>query len=87
MLPQLREAAHDQQALRRRRGIHFFMFQDPGIAVRDENRVQSRSQRRIDVRLRAVADHPRGFARQFMLLDQGVIGAGFFSATISVAAK
>jgi len=45
MLAELREPAHDQQALRRRSCIHFFMLQYPGISVRDENRMQTRGQR------------------------------------------
>ena len=68
--------AHNQQPLRRRSRIHFFMLQNPGIAVGHENRVQSRSQRRIDVRPGAVADHPCGIAREFIFGDQRVIDGG-----------
>jgi len=41
-----------------RRRIDYFVFQHPGEVVWDEDCVQARGKRRIDVRLRAVADHP-----------------------------
>jgi hypothetical protein len=58
--------------------VQFFMFENPGVAVRDENRVQARGQRGIDVRLRAVADHPGGSRGEFIFLDDRVIGRGVF---------
>src|SRR5471030_1526390 len=35
------------------------LFQHPRMPVRNENRIQPRLERRVDVRFRAVADHPR----------------------------
>src|SRR5437660_253304 len=70
------EPPHSQLSLRRRCGIHFLMFQNPRIPVRHENRVQSCRQRRINIRPRAVSNHPGRLARQFMLFDQPQIRFG-----------
>jgi len=40
VLPQFGEAADDEQLLVGRSRIHFLMLENPGVAVRDENRVQ-----------------------------------------------
>jgi len=73
MFAQFREATYNEQFLWRRNCIHFVMFENPRISMRHENRVQSRGQRRIDVRLGAIADHPRGAGRQRIFLDDGLI--------------
>src|SRR5450759_4323012 len=56
-LPQVFELLHHQQAPLPWPQILF--LQHPGMRVRHEHRVQPRFQRRIHVRFRAVADHPR----------------------------
>jgi hypothetical protein len=78
MFTQFREASHNQQSLRRRCGIQLFMFENPRIAVRYENGMQTRGQRRIDVRLGTVTDHPCGIAREFVFLRQSVVRGGIF---------
>src|SRR5579872_4076780 len=49
------------------------MLKDPGVPVRDKNRVQAGGKCRIDVGLRAITDHPRGVARQRILRNDVVI--------------
>src|SRR5579883_1584908 len=64
--PQVAKLVHGQQAAGRSGRRNLVMFQDPGLPVRHEHRVQPRSQRRVNVRFRAVADHPRRVRRQFV---------------------
>ena len=73
MFPQLRKPPHNQQLLSRRSRIHFFMLEYPRIAMRHKYRMQSRSQRRIDVRPGTVPDHPCGIPREFMFFDESMI--------------
>src|SRR5271165_4156057 len=73
---QLGEAAYDEQLLIGRRGIEFFVLKNPGIAMRDENRVQTRSQRGIDVGLRTVANHPGGVVGQVVFVSHAGIYGG-----------
>ena len=40
MLAQFGETSHDKQFLTFGCGIHFFMLEDPGVAVRNEDRVE-----------------------------------------------
>jgi hypothetical protein len=49
VLAKFGESAHDEQLLIRRSGIHFLMFEDPGVSVRDEDRVESGGERGIDI--------------------------------------
>src|SRR5436305_11860744 len=58
MFPQFSEAADDEQLLSAGSGIHLLMLKNPGIAMRNEHGIEPGSEGRIDIRLRAVADHP-----------------------------
>ena len=49
MLSQFGEASDDQQVLTFRGGIHFFVLQDPCVAMWDKCGVHARSKRRIDI--------------------------------------
>ena len=60
--------------MRRRRGIEFLVLKNPGIAVRNEDGVQSGSQRGIDVGLRAVSDHPGGRRSATVFFDELRVG-------------
>lgn len=78
MLPQFGEAADDQKVLSRRCRADLFVLQNPGIAVRNEHRVQSGGERRVDVRLRAVSDHPGRVVLQFIFVSQRGINFRIF---------
>src|SRR5271155_4801515 len=78
MLAQFREAAHDQQTLLWRSGMHLFMFQNPSIAMGYEYRVQSGREGRVDVRFWAVSDHPCGIVCESVLIDQRFVGCKIF---------
>ena len=52
------------------------MLEDPGAAVRDEDCITSRSQRRINVGLWTVADHPGVGREQLVLRNHLTIGVG-----------
>lgn len=62
MFAEFGESSYDQQFLPGRCRVDFFVLENPGIAVRDEDCVQSRSQGGIDIRLGAIPDHPGGVA-------------------------
>ena len=78
MFAQLSKPSHDQQLLRRRGRVYFFMFQYPGIAMRNKHSVQTRCQRGIYIRPRAVPNHPGRFANHCMLFHQHVVRGGIF---------
>ena len=69
MRAQIVEPLHHQQPLWRTSGCQFLVLENPGIAVRHENGMQSRRQRRIDVGLRTVPDHPSAFGLQRVFGD------------------
>ncbi len=58
MLAQVAKSLDHQQTLLCRSGGQVFVFQNPGIAVRHENCMEPSRERRIDVGLRTVSDHP-----------------------------
>lgn len=58
MESQLGDAGKFEQMLACRRSVDHLMLQYPGKVVRNEDRIESGGQRRIDVRARAVSDHP-----------------------------
>lgn len=70
------EAAYYQELLALRGMVYFFVLEDPGVAVGDEDRVEAGGHGRIDVGLRAVADHPGGIAAAFVLLGKVPVDLG-----------
>ena len=78
MFAQFGEAPDDEKFLSGRSWIQLFVFQYPGVAVRDEDGVQSGGQRGVDVGLWAVADHPGRVAIESELLDDARIGRRIF---------
>ena len=52
-----------------RRLVDQLVFQDPGRCMGNEDRVEAGRQRRINVRSRAVADHPGTSSRELMPLN------------------
>jgi hypothetical protein len=78
MLPQFGKPPDDEQFLPRRSRIDLLVLQDPGVAVRHKNRVQTGRHRGIDIRLRTVADHPRGIERQLMFFDHAPVCSWIF---------
>src|SRR5579863_273312 len=69
MLSQLRKALEHQQPAIARGLANFFVLQDPRLRMRNKHCVDSRRQCWIDVRFRAVADHPRRTLGQAVLAD------------------
>src|SRR3984893_761947 len=67
MRPQFGAPLHYQQLPWRFCRLYFLMLQHPRSPLRNEHGVQPRSQSRIDIRLRAVANHPGGVRKQFVL--------------------
>src|SRR6476469_99514 len=59
-------------------GTDLLLFQHPGMLVRDENGAQACFKSRVDVRLRAVPDHPRALRVEPALLDQGAVRGSVF---------
>src|ERR1700687_2258089 len=68
------ETIYHQQPLRRWRWYYFLVLKNPGVAVRNEDGVQSRGEGGVDIRLWAVADHPGGVRREGVLGDGGAVG-------------
>src|SRR5439155_15094249 len=58
VVAQIRKLLHNQKSSRRLRGRYFFMLQNPCVAVRDEHCIETSRERRINVGLGAVANHP-----------------------------
>jgi len=58
MLTQFGEASDDEELLACGRWIHLLMLEDPGVAMGNEDGVESGGERWVDVGLGAVADHP-----------------------------
>ena len=57
----------------------FIVFQDPRLIVRHEDRIEADGERRIDIRLGAVADHPRRAGGQGIFgYDREIGGCVFF---------
>ena len=54
--------------------VDYFMLEDPGEVVGDEDGVQAGSERRIDVRSRTVANHPGGAGLAAMVGGEGAVG-------------
>ena len=67
MLAKFSKAANDQQLLLRWGWIEFFVFEDPCVAVGDEDGVQAGGESRVDVRFGAVANHPGRVRRESVL--------------------
>src|SRR6185437_2611528 len=67
MSSQIAEAFHLQQANTVGRSIYRLSFQYPGHVMRHKNGIDAGCQRRIDVRSRAVADHPCGLRIKLVL--------------------
>jgi hypothetical protein len=63
---QLGEAVHDEQAARGHRGSNFLVLEYPRVTVRDEDSINASFQRRVDVRLWTVANHPARVAWQIV---------------------
>src|SRR5262249_40495507 len=73
MVRQLREPVHDYQPAWRVRLSHFLVLEDPGVIVRNKYRIKPSRERWIDIRLGAVADHPRLFRHEIMLAHDRAI--------------
>ena len=63
---QVGEAVYDEQAGRGHRGSNFLVLEDPRVTVRDEDSINASFQRRVDVRLWTVANHPGRVAGQIV---------------------
>lgn len=74
MFSQFCEAAYYQELLAFWGLFYFFVLEDPGIAVGDENGVQSCGERGIDVGFGTVADHPGGVWIEFEFFHDERIG-------------
>ena len=70
MFSELGETAYYQELLAFRGGIYFFVFQDPGIAVGNEDGVHPSGQRGVDIGLGTVADHPGAGVIAFVLAGE-----------------
>ena len=70
VLAQLAELFDRQQSTRWRRFGDIIVFEDPCIAVGDEDGVQSNGQRRIDVGSGAVSDHPGCISGEVVFRDR-----------------
>lgn len=60
------EAVYDEQAARGHRGSNFLVLEYPRVTVRDEDSIDASFQRRVDVRLWTVANHPARVAWQIV---------------------
>src|SRR5580693_7001821 len=78
ILPQQPEARYFQQAAVAHVRTHLAALQLPRVVVGYEYRVQPGLKRGIDVRLGAVADHPRLLAHQRVLFRDRTIGGRIF---------
>src|SRR5437660_12888936 len=63
---QFTEAFQDEEATRARRRAQFFVLQNPGLVVWNEDRIQPGRERGIDVGPGTVTDHPCGTRRKLM---------------------
>ena len=54
--------------------VDYFMLQDPGEVVGDEDGVEAGAEGRIDVGARTVADHPGGASLAAMVGGKGAVG-------------
>src|SRR6187402_1589396 len=70
------EAFQFEQTLTGRRSRNLFVLEDPGKRMTNEDSMQTRGQRWIDVGARTVADHPSGVRRQFVLIADLLKGVG-----------
>src|SRR4051794_22296074 len=57
---------------------YFFVLEHPGIVVRDEHSIESSGERRINVGLGTVADHPGHVWSEAVLLRNGAVGGLVF---------
>src|SRR3954468_9641624 len=78
MFAKLGESADNQQLLVGWRSVQFFVFENPGVAVRNEYGVQSSSECRIDIGFRTVPDHPGGMVRAVVLVGDVRVDLGVF---------
>ena len=76
MFAEFGESAYDQELLALRGGIYFFVLQNPGIAVRNEDGVHPGGQRGVDIGLGAVADHPGAGVVAFVLAGELGVNIG-----------
>ena len=74
VMAEVAEAFDLQQAAVADFGADLAALQHPGVAVRDEDGMQTGLERGIDVGLRAVADHPGEVGRQGVFLDETAVG-------------
>jgi len=71
---ELGEGVQFEQVLTLRRGCNVRVLQNPGAGMKEKDGVQAGGQGRVDVALRAVADHPTGVGREFVALENFAIG-------------
>ena len=58
VIGELTKMLDHEQAASVRRITDFLVLEDPGLVVRDKNRIQPGGEGGVDVGFRAVADHP-----------------------------
>ena len=59
-------------------GYDRFVFELPGVLVRDVDGVEADFHGRVDVTARAVANHPGVGLDDFVFVDEGTVGLGIF---------
>ena len=60
------------------RGIYCGVFEDPGVLVEEEDRMEAGGEGGVDVAFGAVADHPTGVGRELVAGDDLAVGRGVF---------
>jgi len=55
-----------------------FVFESPGVLMRDVHGIEADLHRRIDVAARAVTDHPAVGLHDFVFVNQAAVGLGIF---------
>src|SRR5438105_12751692 len=78
MRAQLAEALHHKQATCPRGLTQLLVLQYPGLMVRNEDGIQSRGERRVDVGPGTVANHPCRTERKMEPIHQFEISRGIF---------
>src|SRR3972149_808845 len=78
ILPQLPEARQDQQLARA--ALHRSVLQLPGGVVRNEDGIEPRRKRGVDVAVRTVAHHPGVFLHDAVLVHQPFVSVYVFLA-------
>ena len=73
MVAQIAESIDYEQLLSGGSSGQFLMLQYPSLVVGNEDGMESSGERGIDVRFRAVANHPGGIGHKSILGDGGAV--------------